>query len=404
MSMGLPLSGVRVLDLSNVLAGPFCAYQLAMLGAEVIKIEHPEGGDLARRLGADPHASARNMGASFVAVNAGKQSVTLNLKDPRGKAILREMVKEADVLVENFRPGVMARLDLGYEALKQINPALVYCAISGFGKDGEMSNRPAYDQIIQGISGAMSVTGDAASAPLRVGYPVSDTVGGLTAAFGICAVLLDARATGTGRMLDVSMLEATLATMGWVVSNYLNAGVTPQPMGNENFTAAPSGTFRTGEGLLNIAANETRQFVALCWVIGRDDLLADPRFSERNARKVNRAALKAEIETALLPDSALNWETKFVDAGVPAGRVMTVPEILAHPHLKSREFVCELADADADAGTPAQRVTRAGFRLSEGSTAPVTPAPVLSAHTRDHLARLGYSDSQIETLRTEGVI
>ena len=406
MSMGLPLSGVRVLDLSNVLAGPFCAYQLAMLGAEVIKIEHPEGGDLARRLGADPHASARNMGASFVAVNAGKQSVTLNLKDPRGKAILREMVKEADVLVENFRPGVMARLDLGYEALKQINPALVYCAISGFGKDGEMSNRPAYDQIIQGISGAMSVTGDAASAPLRVGYPVSDTVGGLTAAFGICAVLLDARATGTGRMLDVSMLEATLATMGWVVSNYLNAGVTPQPMGNENFTAAPSGTFRTGEGLLNIAANETRQFVALCRVIGRDDLLADPRFSERNARKVNRAALKAEIETALLPDSALNWETKFVDAGVPAGRVMTVPEILAHPHLKSREFVCELADADADAdaGTPAQRVTRAGFRLSEGSTAPVTPAPVLSAHTRDHLARLGYSDSQIETLRTEGVI
>jgi crotonobetainyl-CoA:carnitine CoA-transferase CaiB-like acyl-CoA transferase len=406
MSMGPPLSGVRVLDLSNVLAGPFCAYQLAMLGAEVIKIEHPEGGDLARRLGADPHASARNMGASFVAVNAGKQSVTLNLKDPRGKAILREMVKEADVLVENFRPGVMARLDLGYEALKQINPALVYCAISGFGKDGEMSNRPAYDQIIQGISGAMSVTGDAASAPLRVGYPVSDTVGGLTAAFGICAVLLDARATGTGRMLDVSMLEATLATMGWVVSNYLNAGVTPQPMGNENFTAAPSGTFRTGEGLLNIAANETRQFVALCRVIGRDDLLADPRFSERNARKVNRAALKAEIETALLPDSALNWETKFVDAGVPAGRVMTVPEILAHPHLKSREFVCELADADADAdaGTPAQRVTRAGFRLSEGSTAPVTPAPVLSAHTRDHLARLGYSDSQIETLRTEGVI
>jgi crotonobetainyl-CoA:carnitine CoA-transferase CaiB-like acyl-CoA transferase len=394
------LSGVRVLDLSNVLAGPFCAYQLAMLGAEVIKIEHPEGGDLARRLGADPSASARNMGASFVAVNAGKQSVTLNLKDPRGKAILREMVREADVLVENFRPGVMARLDLGYDVLKEINPALVYCAISGFGSDGEMSSRPAYDQIIQGISGAMSVTGDAASAPLRVGYPISDTVGGLTAAFGVCAVLLDARTTGTGRMLDVSMLESTLATMGWVVSNYLNAGVTPQPMGNENFTAAPSGTFRTGDGLLNIAANETRQFVALCRVIGRDDLTEDPRFSERNARKANREALKAEIETALLSDNALAWETKFIDAGVPAGRVMTVPDILAHPHLKSRDFVCELEDGDA----PTQRVTRAGFRLSEGSTAPKTPAPALSAHTHDYLARLGYTDSQIETLRTEGVI
>ena len=398
--MALPLSGVRVLDLSNVLAGPFCAYQLAMLGAEVIKIENPEGGDLARRLGADPAASSRNMGASFVAVNAGKQSVTLNLKDPRGKAILREMVRTADVLVENFRPGVMTRLDLGYESLKEINPALVYCAISGFGNDGELSNRPAYDQIIQGFSGVMSVTGDATSAPLRVGYPISDTVGGITAAFGICAALVDARASGEGRMLDVSMLESSLATMGWVVSNYLNAGVSPQPMGNENFTAAPSGTFRTGDGLLNIAANETKQFVSLCQLIGRADLLDDPRFSERNARKVNRMELKAQIEAALASDSAIAWDKKFTDAGVPVGRVMSVPEILAHPHLESREFVCELQASDATR----QRVTRAGFRISGGSTAPSRPAPLLSADTHKQLATLGYSDTQIEALRTEGVI
>ncbi len=339
--MTLPLAGVRVLDLSNVLAGPFCAYQLALLGADVIKIEHPEGGDLARRLGADKEASMRNMGASFVAVNAGKQSITLNLKDPRGKAILREFVKTADVLVENFRPGVMTRLGLDFDALREVNPKLVYCAISGFGMDGEFSKRPAYDQIIQGISGVMSVTGDADSAPLRVGYPVSDTVGGLTAAFGICAALVDARASGHGRMLDVSMLEATLATMGWVVSNYLNAGVTPEPMGNENFTAAPSGTFKTGDGPLNIAANENKQFASLCHLIGRADLLDDVRFSERNARKVNRAALKAEIEAALASDSATNWEAKFFEAGVPAGRVMSVPEILAHPHLVSREFIRE---------------------------------------------------------------
>jgi crotonobetainyl-CoA:carnitine CoA-transferase CaiB-like acyl-CoA transferase len=398
--MALPLSGVRVLDLSNVLAGPFCAYQLAMLGAEVIKIENPEGGDLARRLGADPAASSRNMGASFVAVNAGKQSVTLNLKDPRGKAILRDMVRTADVLVENFRPGVMTRLDLGYESLKEINPALVYCAISGFGNDGELSNRPAYDQIIQGFSGVMSVTGDATSAPLRVGYPISDTVGGITAAFGICAALVDARASGEGRMLDVSMLESSLATMGWVVSNYLNAGVSPQPMGNENFTAAPSGTFRTGDGLLNIAANETKQFVSLCQLIGRADLLDDPRFSERNARKVNRMELKAQIEAALASDSAIAWDKKFTDAGVPVGRVMSVPEILAHPHLESREFVCELQASDATR----QRVTRAGFRISGGSTAPSGPAPLLSADTHKQLATLGYSDTQIEALRTEGVI
>lgn len=399
--MTLPLAGVRVLDLSNVLAGPFCAYQLALLGAEVIKIEHPEGGDLARRLGADKDASARNMGASFVAVNAGKQSVTLNLKDPRGKAILRDLVKTADVLVENFRPGVMTRLGLDFEALREVNPKLVYCAISGFGMDGEFSKRPAYDQIIQGISGVMSVTGDAQSAPLRVGYPVSDTVGGLTAAFGICAALLDARATGHGRLLDVSMLEATLATMGWVVSNFLNAGVTPTPMGNENFTAAPSGTFTTGDGPLNIAANENKQFASLCELIGRADLLDDPRFSERNARKVNRAALKAEIEAALAHDSAANWEAKFFEAGVPAGRVMSVPEILAHPHLTSRGFIREFA---AGPTTDRQRVTRAGFRLHDADTAPGTPAPVLSAHTHAQLAALGYDDAHIDHLRAEGVI
>ncbi|MEA3095752.1 MAG: hypothetical protein QOJ04_7094 [Caballeronia sp.] len=399
--MTLPLTGVRVLDLSNVLAGPFCAYQLALLGAEVIKVEHPEGGDLARRLGADKDASARDMGASFVAVNAGKQSITLNLKDARGKEILRSLVKTADVLVENFRPGVMTRLDLGYEALSEINPKLIYCAISGFGKDGELSRRPAYDQIIQGISGVMSVTGDAQSAPLRVGYPVSDTVGGLTAAFGICAALVDARANGRGRMLDVSMLEATLSTMGWVVSNYLNAGVTPAPMGNENFTAAPSGTFKTGDGLLNIAANETKQFVSLSRLIGRADLPDDPRFSERNTRKVNRAALKVEIEAALATDSAVNWDVKFTEAGVPAGRVMSVPEILAHPHLVSREFVREF---NADNAATRQRVTRAGFRFSDADTAPSTPAPELSANTREHLATLGFDDTQIDELRAEGVI
>jgi crotonobetainyl-CoA:carnitine CoA-transferase CaiB-like acyl-CoA transferase len=196
------------------------------------------------------------------------------------------------------------------------------------------------------------------------------------------------------------MLESSLATMGWVVSNYLNAGVSPQPMGNENFTAAPSGTFRTGDGLLNIAANETKQFVSLCQLIGRADLLDDPRFSERNARKVNRMELKAQIEAALASDSAIAWDKKFTDAGVPVGRVMSVPEILAHPHLESREFVCELQASDATR----QRVTRAGFRISGGSTAPSGPAPLLSADTHKQLATLGYSDTQIEALRTEGVI
>jgi crotonobetainyl-CoA:carnitine CoA-transferase CaiB-like acyl-CoA transferase len=429
--MTLPLTGVRVLDLSNVLAGPFCAYQLALMGADVTKVEHPEGGDLARRLGADKDAAARNMGASFVAVNAGKQSMTVNLKDPRGKAILRDLVETADVLVENFRPGVMTRLGLDADALHEINPKLVYCAISGFGKDGELSKRPAYDQIIQGISGVMSVTGDADSAPLRVGYPISDTVGGLTAAFAICAALVDARSTGKGRSIDVSMLEATLATMGWVVSNYLNAGVSPQPMGNENSTAAPSGTFETGDGLLNIAANETKQFVSLCRLIGRPDLTEDPRFSERHSRKIHRLALKAEIEIALASNSAEHWETVFVEAGVPAGRVLTVPEILAHPHMVSRRFIREFPGTEDASNTMSgekydvkqdvkrdvtpdtkpdasarktQRVTRAGFVFADADTSPLTPAPALSAHTHERLAALGYDDADIASLHAEGVI
>lgn len=397
----LPLAGVRVLDLSNVLAGPFCAYQLALLGAEVTKVEHPEGGDLARRLGADKDAAARNMGASFVAVNAGKRSITLNLKDARGKAILLDLVKDADVLVENFRPGVMDRLGLGFDQLSIANSRLVYCAISGFGESGELAPRPAYDQIIQGMAGVMSVTGDADSAPLRVGYPVSDTVGGLTAAFGICAALVDARTNGRGRRLDVSMLEATLATMGWVVSNYLNAGVEPAPMGNENFTAAPSGTFATGDGLLNIAANETRQFESLCDVIGRPDLPHDERFAARHLRKQFRAELKAEIEAALAADGAANWETKLLARGVPVGRVLTVPQILAHPHLAERRFVREFAPAHGEA---AQRVTRAGLRLADADAAPSSPAPTLGAHTRETLAQLGYDAAQVETLRAQGVI
>ena len=397
--MSLPLRNIRVLDVSNVLAGPFCGYQLALLGAEVIKIEQPGAGDLARRLGADSAAAARQMGASFVAVNAGKQSVTLNLKHAEGKAIFKSLAADADVLIENFRPGVMARLGLDYAALAEINPRIVYCAISGFGQDGPLALRPAYDQIIQGISGVMSVTGDDGSAPLRVGYPVCDTIGGMTAAFAICAALLEARANGHGRMIDVSMLEATLATMGWVVSNFLNAGVEPKPIGNENFTAAPSGTFRTADGLLNIAANETKQYEALCDLIGRPDLKTDSRFADRHSRKLHRDALNEEIEKALTARSALEWEPLMIGASVPVGRVLSVPEILSHPHIAARRFVKSFEASGVN-----QRVTRSGFQLSGDEPVPAGPAPELSAHTHQWLSHLGYNAEHIERLHERGVI
>src|SRR5580700_2408399 len=301
------LEGVRVLDLTNVLAGPFGAYQLALLGADVIKVETPGSGDLARQLGADPALNHALMGASFLAQNAGKRSVTVNLKSEAGKEVFHRLVRSADVVIENFRPGVMERLGLGYDTLRQVRPGLIYCAISGFGQDGPLKDNPAYDQIVQGLSGVMSVTGDAASAPLRVGYPVADTIGGLTAAFAIAAALVRCGRTGEGEFIDVSMLEATLVTMGWQVSNWLIAGVRPQPLGNENMTAAPSGLFATADGPLNIAANQQQQFEALVRLIGREELATDPRFAEREARKRNRFALKAEIEAALIGKSAAEW-------------------------------------------------------------------------------------------------
>ncbi len=255
--MTTPLAGIRVLDLTNVLAGPFACHQLVHLGAEVIKVEAVGRGDLARNLGSDPALNDAGMGISFLAQNAGKKSVSLNLKDPRGKDLLFQLVETADVLVENFRPGVMDRLGLDYPTLKAVQPSLIYCAISGFGQDGPWVGRPAYDQIIQGASGLMSITGDATSAPLRVGSPVADTVGGLTAAMAISAAL---NARPRGCMIDVSMLESVLATMGWVLSNHLIGGQEPAANGNENPTSAPSGTFQTGEGLLNIAANKDEQW------------------------------------------------------------------------------------------------------------------------------------------------
>ncbi|WP_439397808.1 CaiB/BaiF CoA transferase family protein [Bradyrhizobium sp. PMVTL-01] len=399
--MSLPLEGVRVLDLSNVLAGPFCGYNLARLGAEVIKIENPEGGDLARHLGADPTMAQRLFGLSFVAVNACKQSIAIDLKSPEGQDAFLRLVDQADVLLENFRPKVMERLGLGYALLVKRNPRLIYCAISGFGQEGPWANRPAYDQIVQGLSGAMSVTGDHRSAPLRTGFPISDTMAGITAAFAISAALVAQCSTGRGRFIDVSLLESTLAGMGWVVSNHLNAGILPEPMGNENFTAAPSGTFKTKSGPLNISANEQKQFEKLCQLIGRPDLLSEERFGERHTRKLHRAALSDEINKALKSKSAEEWEDIFNAAGVPAGCVLSVQDALQQPQLVERRFVEKLPVEPAEGQQ--LRVTRPGFLLDEGFPEPSAP-PLLGADTATWLERLGYTRAQIDEMADRGVV
>lgn len=397
--MGKPLSGIRVLDLTNVLAGPFCCHHLAHLGAEVIKVEAAGRGDLARQLGADAKLNAAGMGVSFLAQNAGKKSVTVNLKHPRGKALFKALVKTADVVVENFRPGVMARLDLGYEVLRTENPQLIYCAISGFGQTGPWAQRPAYDQIIQGASGVMSVTGDAESAPLRVGYPVADTVGGITAAFAIAAAL---NSKPRGCEIDVSMLESVLATMGWVISNHLIAGVQPAANGNENVTSAPSGAFATASGLINIAANKDEQWVLLTDHLGLAGLRDLPGYATREDRKRNRLQLKADLEKVLKTRPARDWAKELNRIGVPSGAVLTVPEVLGMPQVADRGFLHSFSDVPG-VGRDIQ-VATTGIKLDGTAPHVDAPPPELGADNAQIWGELGLDEREIRDLADAGVI
>jgi len=399
--MSQSLRGIRVLDLTNVLAGPFACHQLAHMGADVIKVETRQGGDLARQLGADPELNKRFMGVSFLAQNPGKRSITVDFKHPSGKEVFRRLVRTADVVVENFRPGVMNRLGLGYESLLQENPKLIYCAISGFGQDGPLRDLPAYDQIIQGMSGVMSITGAPENAPYRVGYPMADTIGGITAAFAVAAALADRNRT-SGTFIDVSMLEAVMATMGWAVSNHLIAGREPKPMGNENVTASPSGTFRTQDGLLNIAANKQEQFEAVCHVVGLPELIADERFHERQSRLQNRAELKALLEDAMSAKTTDEWWKLFNKAGVPAGPVYSVPQALDHPQVATRGIVGTFENAPG-VGRDI-RLVRTGFKVNGKTPSVNTPPPTLGQHADEILADLGYSAQEIDALREEKAV
>ena len=394
-----PLEGKIILDLTNVLAGPFCTYQLVNLGAEVIKIETPIKGDLARNLGADAELNKKGMGISFLAQNSGKQSATLNLKSKKGKKIFKKLVKKCDAVVENFRPEVMSRLGLNYETLKQENPDLIYCAITGFGQDGPLSQNPAYDQIVQGLSGVMTITGDAENNPFRVGYPIADTIGGLTAAMAVSAALNNPKG---GSFIDVSMLEATLVTMGWVISNYLIGGIVPKAQGNENFTSAPSGAFQAKDGLLNIAANKDEQWELLVKHLDRKDLISHPDFSNREDRKKNRLRLKAELETVLTTRSAEEWIEELNQIGVPAGPVLSIPEVLNHPQIADRGLIANLNNIpNVEDGIEILKTAAIfnGQHLDIGSN-----PPALGADNEKIYSDIGLNDEEINNLKKEGVI
>jgi crotonobetainyl-CoA:carnitine CoA-transferase CaiB-like acyl-CoA transferase len=394
------LDGIRVLDLTNVLSGPFSTLHLALLGAEVIKVENPKDGDLARKLGAKSEYNKMLLGTSFLAQNANKKSLTLNLKAPEGKEIFKKLVLKSDVIVENFRPGVMDKLGLGYKQLVKINPKIIYCAISGFGQDGPDADKPAYDQIIQGLSGVMAINGDQTLNPLRAGFPLCDTVGGLNAAFAIMAALFHRERTSKGQFIDIAMLDSIMPLMGWVVSNWLIGGTHPELMGNENFTAAPSGMFKTQDGYMNIAANKQEQFETLCDLIEMPELKSDPRFKERDIRKKNRYELNSLLETKLTQNTTAYWTKLFNDNSIPSGEILKLEDAVIQEQVKWRKTF-NTVNMQGIGEIPLFNLTA---KFSETPGFVETPPPLLGEHTESILKENNYSEDEIKILKEKGII
>ncbi len=394
------LDNIRVLDLTNVLSGPFATVHLALLGAEVIKIENPDGGDLARKLGNVNAYNKQLMGTSFLAQNANKKSLTLNLKMDEGKEIFRKLIETTDVVVENFRPGVMDRLGFSYEELCKINPGIIYCAISGFGQSGPDAFKPAYDQIIQGLSGVMAINGDERLNPLRCGFPVCDTVGGLNAAFAIMAALFYRERTGEGQFIDIALLDSIMPLMGWVAANLLIGGKQPVLLGNDNFTAAPSGTFRTQDGYINIAANQQKQWEDLADILGLPELKTDPRFQERDTRKANRRKLTPLLERKLTENTTGFWVEVLNEKGIPSGDILSLEAALSTGQVDHRQSIVEIEAEDI--GNVKVFNLTAKFSKTPGSVD--TPPPKLSSHTAEILGELGYTETDIKSLKENMVV
>jgi crotonobetainyl-CoA:carnitine CoA-transferase CaiB-like acyl-CoA transferase len=396
---GRPFSGVRILDFTQVLAGPYASYQLALLGADVIKIERRGGEDM-RRTPLSRDWADRNMAPSFIAVNGNKKSLTLDLQKPEARAIVLKLAAKADVVMENFRAGVMDRLGLGYEALSAINPRLIYCAISGFGQTGPASNEAGYDGKIQAMSGIMAITGHAEMGPTRAGFAVCDVLSGATGAFAISSALFQRTHTGRGQFLDVSMLEASLAFLTTQVADYTVAGHHQPQAGNQAISRkVTANLFRAKESFLLLAVNDEKQYRALMTALGRADVFEDPRFGDWFARKENEAALRGIIEDALATDDAKSWERRLNDAGAPCASIWKIEEIIDHPQIAARG-----AMQSVDSPYGPLRLMGSGFQMAHGGGRLDTLAPAAGADTDAVLAEIGYDEAAIAALRAQAVV
>ena len=330
-----PFSGLLVIDLTRVLAGPYCTMMLAELGARVIKVEHPDGGDDARQFG--PWVDGRS--AYFLSLNRGKESISLDLKDDADRQVFLELVQRADVLVENYRPGTLDRLGLGYDHLRAVNPRLIYAAVSGFGQTGPWSRRPAYDMIVQALGGLMSVTGHSDGQPTKAGTSIGDITGGLFTLVGIAAALYSREKTGAGMLVDVSMLDGQLAILESAVMRYAATGRAPGPIGNRHASIAPFEVYATADHPIIIAAGNDGLFDRLCRALGRPALATDPRFLCNDDRVAHVAELQAALEEVLRTAPAAHWLEVLEAAGVPCSPIHSVADAVEHPQTQARNMI-----------------------------------------------------------------
>ncbi len=397
--MKSPLEKVKVIDFSHVMAGPFCTHTLQQLGAEVIKVERVGKGDVMRHY--DPRDEFKDKAPPFIAVNTGKKSITLDLKNPRAIQIAKKLISDADVVVENFRAGVMDRLGLGYEACKETNPGLIYCSISGFGQSGPLKDNPAYDHIVQAISGVMSLTGEPGSKPMKVGFPVLDTFAGYTAAMAILSALLQKQEAGKGQYIDIAMLDSSLNLMISMVAPYLIAGDVPKKVGNRGFNnSATSDTFKAKDNDISIGANTQKQYESLCKALEREDLIDDPLFNAHENRIQNKEKLRHEIESMTMQKNALEWEEILNAVDVPSAVIRSIPDICEHEHLRTRDLFISIGDKE----NPNGFTLRPGFKLDADENNAVNPAPALGEHTMEILQSLDYSTQEITEFLEEKVV